>query len=176
MTIFMKKAIIIRTINFMQDPIFIIIAVVLLIVGAIGTVAPVLPGVPLSWAGLLVLKLTPSVSDNISWTTIIVLGVLTIIVTLLDNILPVWGTKKMGGNKKVVWGATIGLLVGFFFGPLGIIFGPFVGALLAALISGNKIMPATKQASGAFLGYIVGLTIKLITVGLILFFFIKALL
>lgn len=160
----------------MQDPAFIIIAVILLIVGAIGTIAPVLPGVPLSWAGLLVLKFAPSVSDNISWTTIIILGALTVGVTIIDNVLPVWGTKKMGGNKKVVWGATIGLIVGFFFGPLGIIFGPFVGALGGALLSGNKIMPAVRQASGAFLGYIAGLILKLITVGLILFFFVRALL
>lgn len=159
----------------MQDPIYVIIATILMIVGAVGTIAPILPGVPLCWAGLLVLKFTPSVSDKISWVTIIILGVLTIAVTIIDNILPVWGTKKMGGNKKVVWGATIGLLVGFFFGPLGIIFGPFVGALGGSLLSGNKIMPAAKQASGAFLGYIAGLTLKLITVGLILFFFITTL-
>lgn len=160
----------------MEDPVYVIIAVILLIVGAVGTVAPVLPGVPLCWGGLLVLKFAPSVSDNISWVTIVILGILTLGVTILDNVLPVWGTKKMGGNKKVVWGATIGLFAGFFLGPLGIIFGPFVGALVGALLSGNKIMSAAKQASGAFLGYIAGLTLKLITVGLILFFFVKALL
>ncbi len=159
----------------MEDPIYVIIAVILMIVGAVGTVAPVLPGVPLCWAALLVLKFAPSVSDNISWVTIVVLGILTLGVTIIDNVLPVWGTKKMGGNKKVVWGATIGLLVGFFLGPLGIIFGPFLGALGGALLSGNKIMPAAKQASGAFLGYIAGLTLKLISVGLILFFFVKTL-
>lgn len=159
----------------MQDPVFVIIAVILVFVGAVGTIAPVLPGVPLCWAGLLVLKFAPSVSGNISWTTIVVLGVLTAAVTVLDNILPVWGTRKMGGGKKVVWGATLGLVAGFFFGPLGIIFGPFVGALLGALLSGNKVVPAAKQASGAFLGYIAGLVIKLINVGLILFFFVKVL-
>ena len=86
-----------------------------------------------------------------------------------------WGTKKMGGNKKVVWGATIGLLVGFFLGPWGIIFGPFVGALIGGLLSGSKFMLATKHATGAFIGYIAGLIIKLITVGLIVFFFVVAL-
>lgn len=159
----------------MQDPVFVIIAVILVFVGAVGTIAPMLPGVPLCWAGLLVLKFAPFVSGNISWTTIVVLGVLTAAVTVLDNILPVWGTRKMGGGKKVVWGVTLGLVAGFFFGPLGIIFGPFVGALLGALLSGNKVVPAAKQASGAFLGYIAGLVIKLINVGLILFFFVKAL-
>lgn len=159
----------------MEDPVYIIIAVILLIVGAVGTIAPVIPGVPLSWAGLLVLKFAPSLKDDISWVVIVILGVLTAVVTILDNVLPVWGTKKMGGNKKVVWGATIGLLVGFFLGPWGIILGPFIGALIGGLLSGTKFKYATKHATGAFLGYIAGLVLKLITLGLILFFFVIAL-
>ena len=159
----------------MPEPLLIALAVICLIVGAIGTVAPILPGVPLSWAGLLILKFVPSVKDNVSWAIIVILGIITIAVTILDNILPMWGTKKMGGNKKVVWGATIGLLIGFFLGPWGIIFGPFVGALIGGLLSGSKFMLATKHATGAFIGYIAGLIIKLITVGLIVFFFVVAL-
>lgn len=104
----------------MGDTIWIILAGLLLLVGAVGTVAPILPGPPLSWGGLLALKFIPSTQDDISWTAIIVLGVLTVVVTIIDNILPVWGTKKMGGNKQVVWGATIGLLIGFFLGPWGL--------------------------------------------------------
>ncbi len=159
----------------MVEILLILLAVLLLIVGAIGTVAPVILGVPLSWGGLLVLKFVPSAQDDISWTTLIVLGILTAVVTIIDNILPVWGTRKMGGNKNVVWGATIGLLIGFFLGPWGIIFGPFVGALMGGLLSGTQWMLATKQATGAFIGYIAGLVLKLITVGLILFFFVKTL-
>lgn len=159
----------------LPEPLLISLAVICVIVGAVGTVAPVLPGVPLCWAGLLTLKFVPSVKDDISWTVIVLLGIITIGVTILDNILPVWGTQKMGGNKKVVWGATIGLLIGFFLGPWGIIFGPFIGALVSGLIGGNKIKPAVKHASGAFLGYIAGLIIKLITVGLIVFFFVMTL-
>lgn len=158
----------------MGDIIWIILAALLLIVGAIGTIAPILPGVPLSWGGLLALKFISTTQDEISWATIIILGVVTIVITILDNVLPIWGTKKKGGNKQVVWGATIGLLFGFFIGPLGIIFGSFVGALVGALLSGNKLKPATQQASGAFAGYLAGLILKLVTVGFIIFFFIRA--
>ncbi len=159
----------------MGDTIWIILAGLLLLVGAVGTVAPILPGLPLSWGGLLALKFIPSTQDDISWTAIIVLGVLTVVVTIIDNILPVWGTKKMGGNKQVVWGATIGLLVGFFLGPWGIIFGPFVGAFAGGLLSGTQFIHAVKQATGAFVGYITGLVLKLVTVGLIIFFFVRTL-
>lgn len=159
----------------MQDPLFVILSAIFVIVGAIGVVAPILPGVPLCWCGLLMLKFAPAVQDNISWTSITLMGILTLAVTVLDNILPLWGTKKRGGDKKIVWGATLGLVFGFFLGPLGIIFGPFVGALAAGLLFGNKINKSLKSASGAFIGYIVGLVLKVITVGIILFFYIGAL-
>ena len=159
----------------MGDTLLIVLAVLLLFSGAVGSVAPVIPGVPLSWGGLLLLKFIPSVQDDVSWTAIVLLGILTAVITVLDNILPVWGTKKMGGNKRVVWGATIGLLFGFFLGPWGIIFGPFVGAFAGGLLSGTKFLHAAKHATGAFLGYITGLVLKLIAVGLIIFFFVLAL-
>ena len=159
----------------MGEILLIILAALLLLIGAVGVIAPVLPGLPLSWGGLLILKFLPSTQDDISWKTVIILGVVMLVITILDNILPLWGTKKMGGNKQVVWGATIGLLVGFFLGPWGIIFGPFIGAFIGAILSGNSLRPATKQASGAFLGYLVGLMLKLVTVGFIIFFFVKTL-
>lgn len=159
----------------MLDIIWIILASLLLLVGAVGTIAPIIPGLPLSWVGLLILKFIPSTQDNISWTAIIILAVITVIITILDNVLPVWGTKKMGGNKQVVWGATIGLLIGFFLGPWGIIFGPFIGAFIGAVITGNRLKKATKQASGAFGGYLAGLLLKLIVVGFITFFFVRTL-
>lgn len=153
----------------------IILAALLVLVGTVGVIAPVLPGLPISWGGLLILKFLPSVKDGITWKAVIILGVVMLIITILDNVLPVLGTKKMGGNKQVVWGATIGLLFGFFLGPWGIIFGPFVGAFIGALMSGNSLKPATKQASGAFVGYLIGLMLKLITAGFIIFFFVKTL-
>lgn len=160
----------------MADLIWIILSALLLVVGAVGTIAPILPGLPLCWAGLLALKLIPTTQNEISWVTIIILGVVTVVISILDNVLPIWGTKKKGGNRKVVWGATIGLLFGFFIGPWGIILGPFAGALIGALITGSKLKPAAKQASGAFAGFLAGLLLKLITAGFIIFFFIRTLL
>lgn len=113
----------------MLEAILITLAVILLIVGIAGSVLPVLPGTPLSWLGLLLLKFVPSVSYHLSWSVVIAVGLFTLVVVFLDNLLPIWSTKKIGGSKKVVWGAAIGFVVGFWFGPLGVIFGPFVGAL-----------------------------------------------
>lgn len=159
----------------MLDPLIIALSVILLLVGIVGSVLPVLPGPPLSWLGLLILKFVPSVSNRISWTVIIVVGLLTLLVTILDNVLPIWSTKRTGGNKKVVWGASIGLVAGFWFGPLGIILGPFVGALMGGLISGTPIMPALKHASGAFIGFFAGIVLKFINLGVLVYYFVKVL-
>lgn len=157
----------------MADILWIVLAALLWLIGAVGSVAPIIPGLPLCWAGLLTLKFIPATKDDISWTVIVLLGVATAVISILDNVLPVWGTKRLGGNKHVVWGATIGLLVGFFLGPWGIILGPFAGALMGGLLSGTRFTPATKQATGAFVGYISGLVLKLITAGVIAFYFVR---
>ncbi len=159
----------------MLEPILIVFAAVLLIVGVVGSILPVLPGPPLSWLGLLVLKFVPSASLKISWSVIIIIGLFTLVVFILDNFLPLWSTKKMGGSQKVVWGAGIGFLAGFWFGPLGVIFGPFVGALIAGIISGSHLKPALKHASGAFIGFFTGVVLKFINLGVIVYWFVRVL-
>lgn len=159
----------------MLEPVLITLAVILLIVGIIGSVLPVLPGPPLSWLGLLTLKFVPSVSYHLSWSVIVTLGMFTLIVAILDNVLPIWSTRKIGGNKWVVWGAGIGFVAGFWFGPLGIILGPFVGALVTGLISGSHIKAALKHASGAFIGFFAGIVLKFINLGVLVYWFVKVL-
>ena len=159
----------------MLEAILITLAVILLIVGIAGSVLPVLPGTPLSWLGLLLLKFVPSVSYHLSWSVVIAVGLFTLVVVFLDNLLPIWSTKKIGGSKKLVWGAAIGFVAGFWFGPLGIILGPFVGALVAGILSGSHIKAALKHASGAFIGFFAGIVLKFINLGVIVYWFVKVL-
>ncbi len=159
----------------MLEPLLITLALILLIAGVAGSVLPVLPGPPLSWLGLLVLKFVASLNEHLSWSIIISVGLFTIVVFILDNLLPIWSTMKIGGSKVVVWGAGLGLFLGFWFGPLGIIFGPFVGAFVAGLISGSHIKAAFKHASGAFLGFFTGIVLKFINLGVIIYWFVKVL-
>ena len=156
-----------------MDILFVILSVIFLLVGMVGVIVPILPGVPMCWLGLLMLKFAPSFRDEISWTTLIVLGVIALVITVLDNFLPMWGTKQMGGNKAVVGGATIGLIVGLFFGLLGIIFGPFIGAFIGGIVSGSKVLSATKHAVGAFIGFMAGMMLKFGMVVVILFFYVR---
>jgi len=138
-----------------------------------------LPGVPIAYAGLWILHATDKV--QFSWSFLLIWGIVTVVVQVIDTVVPVWGTKMMGGSKAGVWGSTIGLIIGFFCGIWGVIIGPFIGAVIGELIAQRRqgirsFGKAVKAGTGAFLGLLTGIILKLITVGIMCFFFVKALL
>lgn len=152
-----------------------VLGAALVLVGFIGSILPIIPGPPISWVGLLMLKWTDYVIDhgaayeNALW----ILLFFVVLVTILDYVVPIMGTKKFGGSKRGVWGATIGVVVGLFFGPLGIIIGPFLGAYIGEITTGKKEKEALRAAWGSFMGFLLGVGMKLMVCGAILFFFIR---
>ena len=152
----------------------VIVAGLLLVIGFIGTFVPVLPGAPLAWAGLLAAYFSDYC--EISLQALIVAGVFAVLVSILDNILPIVMTKKFGGSKAATTGSTIGLIIGFFTGPLGIIIGPFLGALVGELIHNQgKSEGVLKAAFGAFAGFLTGTGIKMICVLCFIWYYIVSL-
>ena len=140
-----------------------LVAGVLLFAGFLGTFIPVLPGAPLAWAGLLAAYF--SSYNDISILCLVITAVIAVLVSIADSIFPVTMTKKFGGSKYATTGATIGLIIGFFTGPWGIILGPFLGALLGEFINkGGKSEGVFKAAFGAFMGFLLGTGLKMITV------------
>jgi len=90
-------------------------------------------------------------------------------------VIPVWGTKKFGGTKYGVWGSTLGLIVGLSLGPLGIVFGPFFGALIGELIASKNSTVALRSAWGSLVGFILSTGLKLLfTLFVAINFFSKA--
>ncbi len=161
-----------------MDIVLIIIGILCMIVGLVGCVVPVLPGVPIAYAGLWILHATDKV--QFGWGFLLIWGIVTVVVQVIDTVVPVWGTKMMGGSKAGVWGSTIGLVIGLFYGIWGIILGPFIGAVIGELIAQRKkgiksFGKALKAGSGAFVGLMTGIVLKLITVGIMFFYFIKEL-
>lgn len=153
--------------------ILIVAAVLLLLIGFIGTFVPVLPGPPLAWGGLLAAYF--SVYNDISVRLLIITGIAAVIITILDTILPSWMTKKTGGSKAATTGSTIGIIVGLFIGPVGIILGPFIGALIGELLhTDGEFGKSMKSALGAFLGFLCGTGMKMVTVGIFIWLFVKS--
>jgi uncharacterized protein YqgC (DUF456 family) len=143
-----------------MDIILILVGFILMFVGILGSFLPVLPGVPISWLGLLCLYLTPSLPFD--WLFIILTGIVAIGLYILDYIIPAIGTKKFGGSKAGAWGTTIGLIVGILAPiPFGILIGPFAGALVGELVF-NKTEGklAVKAAFGSFLGFLASTFMK----------------
>ena len=105
----------------------------------------------------------------------IILAAVAIVVTVLDYIVPIWGTKHFGGSKYGTRGATVGLIIGLFLGPAGIIIGPFLGAFVGELIFKDDVRYALKAGFGSLLGFLTGIGLKLAASLLITFYFIKVL-
>jgi uncharacterized protein YqgC (DUF456 family) len=157
----------------MLDYVLLILGIVLMIIGIIGCLVPVLPGPPLSFLGLILLQV--SKFGDFSSTTLIVLAAITIVVAILDYIVPIWGTKKFGGSKYGTRGATVGLIIGLFLGPVGIIVGPLLGAIVGELIFKDNMGYAVKAGFGSLLGFLTGIGLKLAASFIMTFYFVKEL-
>ena len=149
----------------------IIAGVILLMVAFAGCFLPVLPGPPLAFGALILLHFTSlaDVSPEVLWT----MAGLALVVTILDYIVPVWGTRKFGGSRAGERGAIAGVVAGLFLGPLGIILGPFFGALAGELLGGAKAQNAFRAALGSFMGFLLGVGLKLMVTLVIAFYFFK---
>ena len=135
-----------------------------MLIGIIGCIIPGLPGTPVAYLGLLIAQATDRV--DFSWQFLLIWAVVTLVVQVLDYVVPAWGTKRYGGTRYGVWGSTIGVFAGLFFGAAGVIIGPLVGAILGELIGGKDAAQALRAGWGSFLGILCGTVIKLICCGL----------
>ncbi len=145
-----------------MDFIWLILSFLCIIIGILGSLLPVLPGLPISWIGLLLLTFTKPVQTDfflLSITGIIAMGV-----GILDYLIPAKGTKVFGGSKFGIWGTNLGLVLGLIVPiPFGFIWGPFLGAFIGewwfASRTGNEAMWA---ATGSFVGFITSTFLKLV--------------
>ena len=142
--------------------VLVITGIILNIVGIIGVILPALPGVVLNYTALILLYISKG-EDKFSLQILIVFGVITLLVTSLDYILPLLGAKKYGASRIGIWGAALGMIIGlFFFPPFGIIFGLLIGSFTGELIAGKNQSQAFKAGFATFLGSLTSIVIKLL--------------
>lgn len=158
----------------MLEGILIVLGILMLALGVLGAFLPVLPGPPLSFLGLVLIHITKGY--HFSTQILVGLGVLAVVITVFDFIMPIYGAKKAGSSRRGVWGAAIGLVAGiFFFPPAGIIVGPMVGALIAELTNNKDLGPATRAAFGSMLGLLAGALLKFAYSVVVIFFSLRML-
>ena len=148
-----------------------ILGLICILIGLIGCVVPVVPGPPLSYVGVLLLHFTKEC--EFSTATLLVLLALTIIVTLLDYLIPMWGSKYLGASKWGTRGSFIGTIVGLFCLPWGLIIGPFLGAFLGEVMQKNSTKQAVKSGLGSVVGLLFGTVFKCALSGYMTWIFIS---
>ena len=136
---------------------FILLGAGLLVLGMLGFFIPILPGPLLAFCGLLCLWPTTKCPPG---TMLAVFGLITLITTILDYIVPAIGAKKFQCSRAGIWGCTLGTIIGVFFLPLGLILGPFLGALSGELLAGRTTRQAIRSGFGALLGFLCGVAFK----------------
>ncbi len=140
-----------------------VLAIILIAVGVIGTFLPVLPGAILVFGGML---LAAWIDDfqRVGLTTLIILGALTALVLVIDVVAAVFGAKRVGASRLALTGAAIGTVLGMFFGIVGILLGPFVGAVVGELLARGQLEPAARVGFATWLGLAVGALAKIAVV------------
>ena len=156
----------------MWSTVLIVLAFILCILGIVGSIVPGLPGPPLSWVGLLLIYLSHRMGGADMTTTFLLIWLgITIAVTILDYIIPSKVTKLTGGSKAGSTGAMIGMIIGIFLTPIGMIPCSLLGAFLAEMFQENKsAADALKSALGCFLGFLIGTGMKLLASGMMFYY------
>ena len=156
-----------------MDILWYIISGLFILFGLIGSIIPVIPGPSLSYVAILILHFTGTATFTTRFLAIWL--VIVVAVIAVDYVVPAYGTKKLGGSKRGIWGSVIGLIIGIiFFPPLGIIIGPLLGAFLGELSGGKDSNKAFLSAVGSFLGFLFGTILKLIISGFLAYFYISS--
>ena len=142
-----------------------VLAVLLVLVGIAGTILPALPGLPLVFAGML-LAAWAGDFQQVGVPMLVVLGLLTVFSLAVDFWATALGAKRVGASKLAIIGAMAGTLAGLLLGPIGLLMGPFAGAIGGELIHRRSLQKqdlglAAKIGVGTWFGILFGTVLKL---------------
>jgi uncharacterized protein YqgC (DUF456 family) len=141
------------------------LTIVLFAVGLIGTIVPVIPGTTIILAAAIIHRLMLGAGKSIGWRTILVLVLLTLLSYAFDFLGSYYGAKYFGATKWGALGAILGMLVGLFFGIIGLFAGPVIGAVAGEFIAGKRMIDAGWAGWGSLLGNL-GATIAKLMIAL----------
>jgi len=146
-----------------------------MLLGIAGCVLPILPGPVLSFLGLLLLALLKQFSPPLTPVLMMIMALLTLVVTAGDYVVPLWGAKRYGATKWGIWGSVIGMAIGIFFSPFGMLLGAFIGAVAVEWLVQKERGKALKAGWGVFIGSLAGTALKLGVSGMMAYYFIRGL-
>ncbi|HVN78830.1 MAG TPA: DUF456 domain-containing protein [Terriglobia bacterium] len=138
-----------------------IVTLLIMVVGLVGTVMPVIPGILLIYAGYLLYGFATG-WQAYGLAAIVWWSVVTALILLLDFYAGAIGAKRYGASRSGTWGSLIvGLIGTLAAGFPGLILGPFVGAALGELVRGRSYREALRSGWGTFMGFLFGSVVKI---------------
>ncbi len=158
---------------FMEPYLAIALACLLMVAGILGSLVPALPSTPLVFLGGLMHFLWMG-ERSVPTSILIIMAVLMVLSLALEYLASAMGARKLGATWRGVLGATLGGIVGFFFGLPGWILGPMLGALLFERLGGHSTQKAAKAGIGALLGIMAGALGKFVTAWIMVLIFMGA--
>jgi uncharacterized protein YqgC (DUF456 family) len=159
----------------MLEGITIVIGSILILLGLAGSILPILPGPPLSFVGLFLLALLKHFSPPLTLTLVIILAIVTILVIVMDYIIPLLGAKRYGASKWGVWGSMLGMAIGIFWSPFAMLVGAFIGAVVVEWLVGKKKGEALRAGWGVVMGALFATILRLGVSGMMIYYFVVAL-
>ncbi len=142
-------------------------AIVLVVVGLIGTVVPGIPGTILIFAGALVYAIMERF-QAVGWPTLVVLGLLTAAATAADWFATSVGARLGGASGWSVVGGMLGGFVGLLvFSLPGAILGALGGVLAVEILHAKDWRKALKAGGGWAVGWIIN-TVFQVAIGLVM--------
>jgi uncharacterized protein YqgC (DUF456 family) len=142
-----------------RDIIYWLLVILLVGIGLAGVVVPLIPGPPLLFAGLFLAAWVENFAYVGKWT-LTILGVLALFTYGVDLWAAMFGAKRFGASKRAIVGALIGTLAGIFLGFPGVLFGPFIGAVIGELSARRNLEGAARAGFGATIGFVLGAALK----------------
>lgn len=145
-----------------METVLLIVALLLMAVGVLGTVVPLLPGTTLIWAAALAHRWLAGPEAGASWLLLGWITLLWLVSLLVDFASGALGAKKFGASRQGVAGGVIGSVVGIFFGLPGIFLGPLAGALIGEALALRAPAAAVRAGFGTFVGTALGIAGRLV--------------
>lgn len=135
------------------------LALLLVLAGIAGAVLPAIPGAPLVLGGLVLAAWIDGFA-KVGWLPLVLIGLLAALAFVVDLVATSLGAKRAGASPLALVGAGVGTVAGLFFGLLGVLAGPFVGAALGEYVARKDLRQAGRAGVGTWLGIVLGSAAK----------------
>jgi len=134
--------------------------ILLMLLGLVGTFLPVLPGTGLIF-GAIVLYGLHDRFQVVSGEFVAAMGALALLAMATDYLAGLVGARRVRATRAGYVGALLGAVVGVVvFGPIGLIVGPFLGAVTGEVASGRTARQAVRVGTATVIGVMGGMVLK----------------